>query len=364
VIHLPLFALATLYLALGPSVAAESAGGWELARPGYQFVFPRDHGPHYSFRTEWWYLTGNLQTKEGRQFGYELTFFRNGYVPSGERVSSRFVMNDIKFAHFTITDVQDNRFHFTDKTSRGAYQEAGFGAGNKLAWIDDWQLCLVQDHFEISARAKDFGLELELTPERAPVLQGDHGFSRKAVGDDHASEYYSISRLRSAGTLQIDQQAFPVAGSSWFDREWATNQLAPNQAGWNWFALQLQDGRDLMLYQMRLTDGSIDPSSSGTVIFADGHSASLKRDDFEFRPLRYWSSPADGANYPIAWTLKIKSIGLNCTVETPVPDQELRLAVRYWEGCVRCFDQQHTEIGVGYMELTGYAGAVAELSAR
>jgi predicted secreted hydrolase len=139
--------------------------------------------------------------------------------------------------------------------------------------------------------------------------------------------------LRSAGTVQIDQQTFSVAGSSWFDREWATNQLAPNQVGWNWFALQLQDGRDLMLYQMRLTDGSIDPCSSGTVIFVDGHSAPLQRDDFELRPFRYWSSPIDGANYPIAWTLKIKSIGINCTIETPVPDQELRLAVRYWEGC-------------------------------
>ena len=175
-----LFALAALLLAPFCPAAGES-GGWEQARPGYQFAFPRDHGPHYSFRTEWWYLTGNLRTKEGRQFGYELTFFRNGYVPPGERqgITSRFVMNDIKFAHFTITDVQGNRFYFTDKTSRGAYQEAGFGVGDKLAWIDDWQLRLVQDRFEISARAKDFALELELVPERPPVLQGNHGLAAK-----------------------------------------------------------------------------------------------------------------------------------------------------------------------------------------
>jgi predicted secreted hydrolase len=366
VILIRLFALAALFLAPDRLVAGEATGGWEQARPGYQFVFPRDHGPHYSFRTEWWYLTGNLRTSEGRQFGYELTFFRNGYLPPGERqgTTSRFVMSDIKFAHFTITDVQSNRFHFTDKTSRGAYQEAGFGAGDKLAWIDDWQLRLVQGHFEISARTKDFALELELVPERPPVLQGDHGFSRKAEGDNHASEYYSISRLHSAGTVQINQQTFSVAGSSWFDREWATNQLAPNQIGWDWFALQLQDGRDLMLYQMRLTDGSIDLCSNGTVIFADGHSTPLGRADFELTPLRYWTSPLDGANYPIAWTLKIKSLGVNCTIETPVPDQELRLAVRYWEGCVRCFDEQRKEIGVGYMELTGYAGSVSELGAK
>ena len=227
--------------------------GWALAVPGYHITFPRDHFPHYQFRTEWWYFTGNLKTADGRAFGYQLTFFRHGYRSPSNRqpVTSRFVMNDVKFAHFAVTDISAGKFHFDSRVSRGAYGEAGFADGNKLAWIDNWELDF-SNNFQLRAATKDYAVELELAPEKPAVLQGQDGLSQKSDGAGHASYYYSIPRLKTTGTIKIGGESFKVEGSSWFDREWATNQLAPEQSGWNWFAIQLSDGSDMMIYQMRL----------------------------------------------------------------------------------------------------------------
>jgi predicted secreted hydrolase len=335
--------------------------GWRLAEPGYEFHFPQDHGPHLDYRTEWWYLTGNLETADGREFGYELTFFRYGYRAPGERtpVKSRFVMDDVKFAHFTITDVRTKNFHVSERTSRGAYGEAGFFSGPRLAWIGDWELDL-GEHFAAKAENADCAIDLELVPQKDPVLQGENGYSRKASDGDHASEYYSITRMQTEGSVEVAGQKFRVSGLTWFDREWSTNQLAPGQVGWNWFGIQLDDGSDLMIYQIRLRDGAIDPSSSGKWIGRDGHTVDIANRDFVIQPTRFWTTADKRATYPIGWRLRIEKLGLDIEISTPVDDQELNVGVRYWEGCIRIEGTENGQPvkGKGYLELTGFAGGM------
>jgi predicted secreted hydrolase len=347
-------------LALATS-AAENMNdqGWAVAVPGYQITFPRDHFPHYQFRTEWWYFTGNLKTADGRAFGYQVTFFRHGYRPPGNRapVTSRFVMNDVKFAHFAVTDVGSDKFYFDSRVSRGAFGEAGFGEGKRLAWIDNWELDFDGD-FRLNARTRDYSVKLDLIPEKPPVLEGKDGLSQKADGEGHASYYYSITRLRTSGTIKIGDENYVVEGSSWFDREWATNQLAPEQVGWNWFAIQLSDGSDIMLYQMRLKGGGIDSHSSGKWIAADGETAEIAGNDFQLIPEKFWESATTKATYPVQWRLNIPKLNLELEVTPPVINQELDLSVVYWEGCIRLKGRRAGKPveGVGYMELTGYRG--------
>jgi predicted secreted hydrolase len=341
----------------------KESGQWAVALPGYQITLPADHYPHYQFRTEWWYFTGNVQTADGRAFGYQLTFFRHGYRPPGvgNPPGSRFVMNDVKFAHFAVTDVSAGKFHFDSRVSRGAYGEAGFGEGERLAWIDDWELDF-NNVFRLKAAAKDYAIELELTPEKPAVLQGVNGLSQKAEGAGHASYYYSITRLNTSGTIKIGAENYKVKGSSWFDREWATNQLAPEQSGWNWFAIQLSDGSDLMLYQMRLRNGGIDSHSTGKWIGPGGDTGDLAAGEFRLSPEKYWVSPASKANYPVVWKLTIPKLNLDLEITPAVEDQELNLGVVYWEGSIRLKGQRAGKPvdGVGYMELTGYAGGAGQ----
>ena len=352
--------LALLLLLCAARIPGETLDnkGWALAVPGYAFSFPRDYGPHNNFRTEWWYFTGNLKSKEGREFGYEVAFFRYGYSLPDKRAQSRFVMNDLKFAHFALTDLGTGRFRFDSRTSRGAYGEAGFGQKERLAWINSWEVSF-DGSFRLKASTQDYQVDLVLAPEKPPVLQGKNGLSQKSDGIGHASYYYSITRLATSGVIRIGDQSYQVSGLSWFDREWATNQLGPNQVGWNWFAIQLSDGSDLMLYQMRLNDGEIDPNSSGTWISLGGVYEPLLRDDFQLQPEAFWESPASKGKYPIAWHLKIPKLNLDLHVTTPAKDQELRVGVTYWEGCIRLGGELAGKPvnGVGYMELTGYAGA-------
>jgi predicted secreted hydrolase len=341
------------------AVSAETLddSGWALAVPGYSFSFPRDYGPHQNFRTEWWYFTGNLKAKDGKEFGYEVAFFRYGYRPPDKRAQSRFVMNDLKFAHFAVTDIGTGRFRFDSRTSRGAYGEAGFGDAERLAWINGWEASF-DGSFRLKADAKEYQVDLVLAPEKPPVLQGENGLSQKADGVGHASYYYSITRLATSGMLKIDGESYQIGGSSWFDREWATNQLGPDQTGWDWFAIQLSDGSDLMLYQMRMKNGEIDPHSNGTWIRPDGTKEAVSKDDFQLQPEAFWEGSVSKARYPVQWRLRIPKLGLDLQVTTPVKDQELRVGVTYWEGCIRLAGELAGKpaSGVGYMELTGYAG--------
>lgn len=361
-----------LWLALPSGVAF--AQEWRIAKPGWQYEFPRDHWPHLEFKTEWWYFTGQLLAKDGRRFGYQVTFFRQGIRPPDTRdeATSRFIVNDLSFAHAALTDVREKKFRFAEKHSRGAFGESGFGRSDhpsdRVAWIAPWQLTL-DDQGDYGVHADIQGAELTLRyhAEKPWIPHGANGISQKAAGEGHASHYYSGTRLRTKGTLKLDGQTFEVAGESWFDHEWATNQLTPEQLGWNWFSLQFEDGTELMLYQMRLRNGGLDPNSSGTFIDTAGQTQELARDDYQLEPLRYWESPQTHVRYPIAWRLSVPKLDISAEVTTPVPEQELVLSpISYWEGLVNITGtrEQKPLKGHGYMELTGYAGALVGLSAE
>ncbi len=344
------------------------AADWEVAEPGWKYEFPRDHQVHEKFKTEWWYFTGNLTNGDGRQFGYELTFFRQGIRPPAERsgTSSRFIVDDLKFAHFTVTDSQGKTFLFHEKTSRGSFGEAGFAEGKRLTWIDSWNLLRQADgSFDLVALADDAEIRLHLLPLKEPVIHGEGGISRKAAGAGHASHYYSITRLETTGSLRVRKENFAVTGESWFDHEWATNQLAAGQAGWDWVSAQFEDGSELMLYQMRLTTGAIDPASSGTFVRADGTSRGLSSADFEMTPETFWKSPATKANYPIGWRVRVPKENLELKIRPVLANQELVFSpLIYWEGA---FEIEGTRAGNpirgrGYLELTGYAAPLRELN--
>jgi predicted secreted hydrolase len=340
------------------------AANWQTALPGGRYEFPRDHHAHREFKTEWWYFTGNLDDQNGRRFGYEITFFREGIRPPSERSNeeSRFIVDDLKFAHFATTDVHGARFGFQQKTSRGSFGEAGFDDGDRIAWIENWSLTVNADgSFDLVAESPAAHAKFHLAPTKPPVIHGEKGVSAKASGEGHASHYYSVTRLNTTGELRIGDSTRTVRGESWFDHEWATNQLAPEQVGWNWFGLQLSNGCELMLYQMRLANGQIDPISSGTFVPGDGTPVHLPSSAFRMTPTRFWKSKTNGANYPIAWRLEIPEQHLDLNVSAVLNEQELTLGpLTYWEGAV---DVNGSGIaGRGYLELTGYGGPLKALS--
>ncbi len=343
------------------------AAEWRPALPGWKYEFPRDHRIHSEFKTEWWYFTGRLTDEKGAVFGYQLTFFRQGILSPSRRgqATSRFVVDDLKFAHFAVSDIGGQRFRFEQKLARGAFGEAGF-ANERLAWIDDWSLELLADGgFVLRAKNGQASLELQRTNTKPWVIHGENGVSQKASGEGRASHYYSGTRLAGRGTLTLDGKARTVSGESWLDREWASNQLTPEQVGWDWFSIQLDDGTELMLYQMRTRGGGSDPNSSATFVARDGTTRHLRREEYQLTPIKEWTSKETGGRYPIAWTLAVPKLNLQARITTPLVNQELVLQpIVYWEGLI---DVEGSRDGAkvrghGYMELTGYAGALVGLS--
>jgi len=290
-----------------------------------QFRFPEDHGPHPDFATEWWYFTGNLKTPQDRRFGYELTFFRRAL--QREEGKSKWTPRNAWLAHLALTDAQANRFLFEERFSRDNLGLAG--ATPTRVWLEDWEV----NGDRLTAKGKEITLDLKLEPLKPPVLQGENGLSRKGDQPGEASYYYSVSRIKTTGTVQN----LTVEGTSWMDREWSSQPLADDLAGWDWFALQLDDGTELMLYQLRKKDGTASPHSRATVI---GQSP---------RPVPFELTPEKGDPYPVSWTLKAD--GKTLKVTPLIPDQELKLSIRYWEGAVVVSGDA---TGRGYLEMVGY----------
>lgn len=328
-----------------------------------QFRFPQDHGPHPRFRNEWWYLTGNLDSDSGRRFGFELTFFRFSLASGEVAEDSAWRSNQVYIAHFAVTDAASGAFHVEQRFSRGALGLAGASAAPFKVWIDDWSLAerptvdgRAGDKWQINAEDKNMALQLALKAEKPPVLNGTDGLSRKSAAAANASYYYSISRLQTAGSLRIGDETYAVSGLSWLDREWSSSALAADQTGWDWFALQLSDGTDLMFYNIRKDDGSQDSHSAGTWIAVDGSAEYLSLQDIRLTVTDYWQSPLGGA-YPAAWQIDVPDYQLSIRVTPVTANQELVTTVRYWEGAVD-IDGKRGDVpigGRGYVELTGYA---------
>lgn len=316
-----------------------------------RFEFPRDHGAHLEFQTEWWYFTGNLMSEDGRRFGYQLTIFRRGLAAGEEQRDSDLAANHLYFAHFALTEEQLDRHLAFERYSRGAGGLAGAETTRLRAYLEDWTVDSSAESIELNASQGPIELQLSMVTAKPPVLQGEAGLSRKSGQPGNASYYVSMTDLETQGALRLNGVSFTVSGKSWFDHEWGTSALGPAAVGWDWFGLQLDDGRDLMLFQIRNRAGGVEPVSGGTLVYPDGSTRTLSLAQVDFSVLGTWRSRTTGVDYPIRWRLMVPSEGLDLLVEPIVDDQENRLAIVYWEGAVSV---SGTQGGVGYLELTGY----------
>jgi len=350
-------------LSLVATLAGADTVGYARAVDPRAFDFPRDHGPHPGFRTEWWYVTGNVTAESGRPYGFQLTIFRSALAPRGRESASAWATRQAYMGHFTVTDVEGAAFHPFERFARGALGVAGATADPLRVWIDDWVIeSLGEGTFplRVRARADEIEIELDLEPEKPLVLQGDDGLSRKGPEPGNASYYYAYTRLSAAGTVGVRGDTEGVTGTAWLDREWSTSALSEGQVGWDWFALQLDDGWELMIYRMRRADGSADPYSDGVLVDPSGVRVPLAWGrDVVVEETDSWVSPVDGAVYPSGWRVSVPGRGWALDVTPAVADQELALAFRYWEGAVAAEgtgEGGRAVLGRGYVELTGYAG--------
>ena len=350
-------------------LAADPA--WKPAAPGHEWSFPADHGSHPGYRNEWWYFTGILSTPgasgaSGRRLGYQVTFFRIGISPETRGGGSAWSATDVLMGHAAITDLVSGERVFSEVIYRAIPLLAGFGVATDplLAWSRGppgtearWGLRREGDGFaiEVADRARGLALRLRLRPDRGPILQGPGGVSRKSSRDGFASLYYSLTRLSTEGEVEMGGRVASVRGQSWMDKEFGSSQLAPDQAGWDWFALRLADGRDLMLYVLRDKGGGVS-FGSGTLVDRDGKPRWLAAEDFRLRSAGRWRSPSTGADYPSGWIVEVPSARLVLRVDPEVADQENRggSAPHYWEGAVRVKDGDGAPAGEGFVELTGY----------
>lgn len=333
------------------------------------FEFPRDHGPHPEFRHEWWYVTGNLDSTAGERFGFELTIFRVGLAPpvsvraAGPQGASAWRTRQVYAAHFAITDVARGEFKFAQKFSRDALGLAGAQAEPFRVWLGDWVLgspvpapgAGAAIPWTIHAQGEGYELTLEAEGLGQPVLNGDHGLSRKSAEPGAASYYYSIPRVAVHGKVVRAGVASDVHGLAWLDREWGSGSLGAKEQGWDWFALQLQDGSALMFYSLRNHDGTRDPNSAGTWVDPTGRVQSLSTDQVSIDVSDHWTSPR-GGRYPSRWRVRVPAVGLDVEVHPALANQELGTAPRYWEGAVDLHGVRdgHDATGRGYVELVGY----------
>jgi predicted secreted hydrolase len=340
-------------------LSASAGEGFNRATTERNFVFPEDHGPHPGFRNEWWYFTGNLETDRGRRFGYQLTFFRLALSPHPAIRSSRWGANEVYMAHFALTDMEGRQFHSWERFSRVALGLAGAGGVPLNIHLDDWSATetgVTPWSLRLAAMERDAAIELDIRSLKPVVLHGKRGLLRKGNSPGNASYYYSITRLATAGTIRIGEETFQVTGLTWLDREWSTSNLEQEQIGWDWFALQLDDGRDVMLYRMRRRDGGPDPWSSGTLVATDGTTRHLTGKDVRIDVADWWQSPASGIRYPSRWRMLIPTGNLDLEIVPRLDRQELLTTFRYWEGAVKAKGVgQGSPGGIGYVELTGYS---------
>ncbi|MEO7993537.1 MAG: lipocalin-like domain-containing protein [bacterium] len=358
-----------LPIAAAPAGSVQATGlslsGFPLADHAREFVFPRDHGKHPEYETEWWYYTGTLSDDNGHDFGVQVTIFRRALTPPVEtgRAAS-WATRDVYLAHFAIADLSRGTFTVAERLARGAGDLADASLDSHDVHLLDWTVSPISNgfHLNLADTEKGIGLRADNADGGPPILHGViPGLSLKG-GPNQASYYYSLPRIRTVGTLTSHGKEYPVAGLLWMDHEFGSNQLAPGQRGWEWFAFQFDDGSSVMLYQLRRSDGTVDPASSGTWIGPDGTTTHLLQSDFTLTPTRTWKSPQSGGEYPVAWHCVIPSVGCDVTVTPRLDACELvtteSTGITYWEGPIRTAG---THAGHGYLEMTGY---VESLGAR
>jgi len=317
--------------------------------PHHRLKFPRDHGAHTEFRTEWWYVTGWLSGARSTALGFQITFFRSR-PPFDSENPSALAPRQVLLAHAALADPTLGRLRHDQRAARTALGLAGSAEETTRVWIDDWRLALEGDAYRSRIAAREFLLELEFRAGRPPLAQGESGFSRKGRRDEEASFYYSRPHLAVSGRVNGET----VSGTAWLDHEWSSSYLAPEAAGWDWVGLNLADGGALMAFRMRdRRNGS--HFAGGTLASSDGKVRTFAPQEVAFEPLRLWRSPRTGVEYPVA--MRVRAGGLQWELAPLMDDQELDARAStgtiYWEGAVRA-STAGAEAGRGYLELTGY----------
>jgi predicted secreted hydrolase len=344
------------------SFSQEIPPGFLAADGSRPLIFPEDFGAHEDFRTEWWYYTGNLQTPEGRHFGFELTIFRVGLLPPMVQLpsDSQWYDRSVYFAHFAVSDIAGERFYAFERYSRPSPGLAGAQADPYRVWLEDWNITeRGPGAYHLQAAQAEITLDLTLTDEMGIVLHGENGYTRGGETANNAAYYYSQPRLRADGFVQVDGARHQVHGLAWKDHEFGSGGLDKDQTGWDWFSLQFEEGPALMLFQLRERNGGTSESSSGTFIAANGTPQPVQKTDFEITVLDEWRSPHTQGLYPAAWEIRLNEPNCILEVHPWMADQEINFpTVTYWEGAVR-FEGTCNGAparGNGYVELTGYVG--------
>ncbi|MFB6345618.1 MAG: lipocalin-like domain-containing protein [bacterium] len=346
-----------------PSLGVDSAVGkqYRNAVPGYNWVFPRDHGSHPNYRTEWWYFTGELESNRGK-VGYQFTIFRQGtgFESLGE---NRWMSDQLFLGHMAVSVPKNSKHVQTAQFSRGGKSLAEADTQMPgLIRLRNWTLRWENGEWRIKASRDDIHLELSLEPEREPLLQGPGGYSRKGADTGQASLYYSFTRLKTSGTIRWGKKELNGTGRSWFDHEFGSSQLSDRQTGWDWISVRMNNGNDLMVYRLREKGGKVSESSQLTIRTEKGTVRYLSPDEWNMTPDRYWVSSTTGTRYPVKWTLEIPSKNINLIVEPIFDRQEMNFKGErtqpYWEGMITVDGQWSGQgvTGQGYLEMTGYGG--------
>ncbi|OED39653.1 hypothetical protein AB833_14760 [Chromatiales bacterium (ex Bugula neritina AB1)] len=345
-----------------------SAEGFKRACEPRQFSFPEDHGPHVGFRNEWWYITGNVTSEQSQVLGFHATFFRIANEADETTIESAIDENSAPsswaasqfyMAHFAISSTDSDQVRAHERFARAAAGLAGAQTEPVRVWLDDWSLTETQrstahkPEWLLQLEEADDQLELLLTAQKPVILQGDSGYSQKSHDPCNASYYYSVTRMTAAGEVRVAGAQHNVSGTAWLDREWSSSALSENQQGWDWFALQLSDGRDLMYYQLRSRNGGRDPQSYAVEVGREGEKRILPLNQITLEVTRWWKSDS-GSNYPVAGVLRRADTGEVIHYKPLIDNQELSLTIQYWEGAIQLTNGDGEPIGTGYLELTGY----------
>ena len=358
--------------------SSEANNGFKRVTNPRPFEFPQDHLAHPDYKTEWWYFSGHLRLNNKAskhtepRFAYQFTLFRFALAPEDHidhltKDTSDWRAQHIYMAHVALTDLQTGQYYQKERFSRespglaGAQQQSD---GRLKFWLNNWQAHSLESNqlwpLMLMVDDSQFALKLQLDSQKPVVLQGDQGLSQKSKALGNASYYYSYSRVKTQGSIRIGDKDYSVSGDSWLDREWSTSSLGADQEGWDWFSLHLEDGSELMLYQMRKKDGSKDEFSSGIMIDFQGNTKKLDSDSFQLKASDYWTSPVSAIKYPVKWQLNIPQHNFDVTIKSVLKNQEWSKAkghsFDYWEGSVKVSGHKNLQPikGVGYLEMTGY----------
>ncbi len=355
-------------LILSGHLRSACAGDYRPVTGPCDFVFPRDHGAHPDFRTEWWYYTGNLAAPSGERYGFQLTFFRTQIAEPGSEKTwpskpSAWRTKDLFLSHAALSDLEKKAFLLDERVARAGAGLAGVTQDKNATrvFLGSWSALIESDGHRLEAQAKEFSLDLVCRASKPLTAHGKEGYSLKGKRPESASCYYSFTRLETEGSITVQGKSVPVRGMAWMDHEFSSAPLEDDLEGWDWFSLQLEDRTELMIYLLRQKAGGNSPASSGTFVKPSGETVGLSNRDFQIEVVEKWKSPRSGATYPSRWRIRVIPLNLDLAVVPSLSDQELitekSTRVTYWEGSVSVTGRsgQSPVSGVGYVEMTGYA---------